>query len=297
MPNVRSSILSLLIISAITGCNGPALRKSKSPLAPAQMSADSIVLEMFFVRFPFGDSSANEALWEEIDEQQFPPDLRQYLTQNGFRAGVVDGHIPGELAKLLELNKQQEPEKESGETTEGTKIDSFDEQPRVVHRRLQIRPGQRSEIIASAVYDELPVLMCCAGQLSGRTYNQAQGMFEVKSFPQPDGRVRLELVPELHHDQPRQRWVGGQGMLRLDTSRPKQIYEDMTMKARLAPGGMLILGSLPNRPGSLGHHFFTENQGRLEQKLLVIRFSQAQQDGLFNPPETLVLDDQSYAAP
>lgn len=292
---VRPYILLLLLVSTLGGCKFPALRPGKSPLTPARMSSDSIVLEMFFVRFPFGDVTANETLWEEIDEQQFSPDLRRRLAENGFRIGVIEGQMPVELSKLLELNLKPDEEAEEGSEnkTEVTKIESFDEEPRVVHRRLQIRPGQRSEIIASAVYDELPVLMCSSGQLSGQTYNQAQGMFEVKSHPQPDGRVRIELVPELHHDQPRQRWVGRQGMLRLDTSRPKQVYEDLKMATKLAPGGMLILGSLPNRPGSLGHHFFTEKQERLDQKLLVIRLSQTQQDGLFNPPEPLDLSEQT----
>ncbi len=113
----------------------------------------------------------------------------------------------------------------------------------------------------------------------------------MKSFPQPDGRVRLELVPELHHDQPRQRWVGNQGMFHLDASRPKRVFDDMTMSADLAPGAMLVLSSLPNRPGSLGHHFFTENGERLEQKLLIVRLSQTQHDGLFNPPEPLKLEE------
>ena len=89
------------------------------------------------------------------------------------------------------------------------------------------------------------------------------------------------------------RWVGNQGMLRLEASRPKRVYDDMTITADLSPGAMLVLSSLANRPGSLGHHFFTQNDGRLEQKLLVVRLSQTQQDGLFSPPEPLKLEDQA----
>ena len=272
----------------MTACNGPAVQRAKLPLAPPQMSSDSVVLEMFFVRFPFGNVTANDDLWAEVDEQQFPAELRRRLAQNGFRVGLVEGQMPCELSKLLELNRQVESVEEV-EKIEGAKIDQFDEQPRVVRRHLQVRPGQRSEIIASGIYDQLPVLLCCSGQLSGQTYNQAQGLFQVVPQVRPDGRVRLELVPELHHDQPRQRWAGGQGILRLDTSRPKQVYEDMTMTADLSPGGMLILGSLPNRPGSLGHHFFTESNGRIEQKMLVIRLAQTQHTILFDPPEPLDL--------
>jgi len=189
--------------------------------------------------------------------------------------------MPVELSKLLELSGKPAPDGQ----IEGAKVADLDTEPRVVRRHLQLRAGQRSEIIASGVYPELPLLLSESGQLCGQPYNQAQCIFAIKSFPQSDGRVRLELVPELHHDQPRQRWVGGQGVLRLETGRPKRVFDDLKLSPELAPGAMLVLSSLSNRPGSLGHHFFTENDGRLEQKLLVIRLSQTQHDGLFNPSE------------
>jgi hypothetical protein len=41
----------------------------------------------------------------------------------------------------------------------------------------------------------------------------------------------------------------------------------------------------------LGDYFFTENDnGKSEQKLLIVRLSQTQHNGLFDPPETLKLD-------
>ena len=273
MPSARPRVVPLLAVLAIAGCATP-LQVGKSPLRPAQMSPDSVVLEMFFIRFPFGDPAADEKLWDQVDEQSFSPQLRERLLGNGFRVGLVSGQLPVELSKLLELSGKPAP---TGEI-EGAEISDLETQPRVVRRHLQLRAGQRGEIIASGVYPQLPVLVRQSGQLSGQTYNQAQGIFAVKSLPQPDGQVRLELVPELHYDQPRQRWVGNQGILRLEASRPKQEFDDMTIAADLSPGTALILSSLSNRPGSLGHHFFTENDGQLEQKLLVVRLSQTQHD-------------------
>ena len=286
MPSGRRQAVLLLAVLAIAGCATP-LPKAKSPLTPPQMSPDSVVLEMFFVRYPFGDSAVNEKLWQEIDEQCLAPELRERLARNGFRVGQIGGQMPVELSKLLDLSSKPPPDGQ----IEGAKVADLDTEPRVVRRHLQLRAGKPGEIIASGVYPELPLLLSESGQLCGQTYNQAQGIFAIKSFPQSDGRVRLELVPELHHDQPRQRWVGSQGILRLDTSRPKRAFDDMTLTADLAPGAMLVLSSLPNRPGSLGHHFFTENTGRMEQKLLIVRVAQTQQDGLFARPEPLKLDE------
>jgi hypothetical protein len=285
---LRASVVAAALLT-LAGCAEAPLTKGTSPLRPAQMSPDSVVLEMFFVRFPFGDKDINEKLWEQIDEQRFSPDLRQRLARNGFRVGMLGGQMPGELSKLMELSDKPA----AADRAEGEKIENLQAEPRVVRRRLQLRAGQRSEITASTIYPQLPVLVCESGRVSGQTYDQAQGIFAMKSLPQADGRVRLELVPELHHDQSRQRYIGSQGMFRLDTSRPKKVYDDMAITAELAPGSMLILSSLANRPGSLGHHFFTESEPRLEQKLLIVRLAQTQHDGLFSPPDPLKLDEQT----
>jgi hypothetical protein len=100
----------------------------------------------------------------------------------------------------------------------------------------------------------------------------------------------VQLVPELQHDQPKQRWdLDNQGVMRLDSSKPKEVYDDMAIAADLRCGAMIVLSSLPNRPGSLGHYFLTTNDGKLEQKLLIVRLSQTQQDPLFSPPPELKL--------
>lgn len=195
MPSGRPQALLLLAALAIAGCTTP-VHKGKSPLTPAQMWSDTVVLDVFSVRYPFGDATINEKLWEEIDEQQFPPELRERLTRNGFRAGLVSGQMPVELSKLLELSDKPAPDATLGET----KIGDLQAEPRVLRRHLQLRAGGSGELVASGIYPELAVLLCEPGQLGGQTYSQAQGILAVKPIPQPDGRIRLELVPELHHD-------------------------------------------------------------------------------------------------
>ena len=281
----RTALL-LPALLAIAGCIQPIKPKGKSPLEPARMSPDSTVLELFFVRFPLGDAEANGRLWQEVDEQHFPPELRQRLMRNGFRVGLVGGQIPFTLSKLMEL--ADKPSLAAGHVR--TNLAEVDSKPRVMRRHLQIRAGRRAEIIASGVYERLPVLICQAGKLSGETYTQAQGLLAAKTFPQSDGRVRVELVPELHHSRSRQRWVGDQGVLRLETGRPRRVFGKMAVSATLSPGSMILLSSLPSRPGSLGHQFFTDSDGRPEQKLLVVRLAQTQHDGLFGPPQVLPLE-------
>jgi hypothetical protein len=277
----------VLALLALAGCTKP-LIKGKSPLAPARMSPDSCVLDVFFIRVPFGDPQANDVLWQELDEQHFPADLRGRLMRNGFRIGVVDGQIPIALSNLLELGDKPAPPDE----LMGTNLTDLSSKPRVTRQHMQVRAGRPNEIVASGMYEQLPVLLCDSDRrnVNGETYDQAQGFFNLKAFPLPDGRVRIDMLPEIHHDQPRQRRVEDQGVIRLDFSRPKRVFEDMAISASLSPGGMFVMTSLPNLSGSLGHHFFTENEGRSEQKLLVIRLSQTQHDGLFVTPEELSLE-------
>jgi hypothetical protein len=276
----------VLALLALAGCTNP-LSKGRSVLRQPELPADSIVLDVFFARFPLGDPEANEQLWQEVDEQHFPAELRKRLAQNGFRVGLVGSHLPVALSKLLDLKDKPAP---AGAETE-IKVADLGGEPRVERRHMPLRSGGQGQLIASPVYDQLTVLLCEPAGLCGQTYAQAQAMLTVTATAEADGRVRVQLVPELHHDQPKQHWVGDQGAFRLDTSRPKRVFDDLGVSASLAPGAMLLVTSLPSRPGSLGHHFFTEKTEPAEQKLLVVRLAQTQHDGLFSPPEPLKLDE------
>ena len=273
----------LLFLAAVllAGCETLQTTPGKSPLRPAQMTPGSVAVDIVFVRCPLGDPAVNGKMWEEIDEQHFPAELRQRLARNGFRAGVIGTKVPQALAKLLELNEKPP----RGDQIHEAHPADMEANKHPIQRRLQMRVGNRNEIIASSVYEQLPVLLCEGGELRGQTYAEAQAMLAVKAFPLADGRVRFEFTPELHHDQPRRRFVGDQAMMRLETSRPRRVFEELSMSAYLSPGAMVILSSLPDRPGSLGHYFFTEGEdNHVEQKLLVLRLIQTQHDDLVAPP-------------
>jgi hypothetical protein len=271
----------MLLVLCQAGCR-PIMpdAKGQSPLKPAGLSQDSVVLDIFFIRFPFGEEKDNEKLWEEIDEQHFSPECRQRLIENGFRVGRIGGRIPVELSRLLELgDKPAEP----GEPNQ-LAVEDIGKGPRVNRRHLQIKPCQRSEIMASEVYGELPIIVKDdSDQISGKFLKQAQGMLALCAELKSDGQVSLSITPEVHYGQPLKRWVSGaQGVLKLDSSRSREVFDSLAARATLAPGDMFVVSTLSNRPGSLGHYLFTEtNSGKLEQKLLVIRLSQTQHDDLF----------------
>ncbi len=253
------------------------------------MSPDAMVLDVFFVPVQFDDPQANVVLWQELDEQHFPPEVRRELSSRGFRVGVTGGQIPVALSQFMGLNDKPAPSSNENQIC----LDMIDSQSGVLRRHMPLRPGRRGEIHTSRIYDKVPVLETNAsGRLSGRDYAQAEGVLAVKAYPQSDGRVRLDLIPELHYGSVRQGWVGNNGILRMDAGKARRPFDEMTFSATLTPGQMLVVSSLPNRTGSLGHYFLTQDSsGEIEQRLLVLRLSQTQHDDLLALPEVLPLDD------
>jgi hypothetical protein len=281
--SLRTTAIALLVLLATAFGRHPILTTpKKSPFAPLPMSPDSCVLEVFSIRLPHGDQQVNQTLWEEVDELHFASEARQRLMQNGFRVGLLSGQIPKSLAELMDLSAKPPIAQEE----EQIALADLAANPRIVRSRMHARTGQRCEVVTSGIYEQLPLLLCENGEVGGKTYEQAQGVLALKAFPQSDGSVQIEVTPELQYGQSQKKFVPDQGVWRPDFCRPKLAFAELAINAKLAPGSMLVLTSLPNLSGSLGHYFFTEKDGRLEQKLLIIRLTQTQHDDLFSPSNT-----------
>ena len=180
------------------------------------------------------------------------------MEKNGFRAWYHRGPV---AALALPLAGPEGPTKPDGEAQQ-VKIADLVTPPRVSSQHMQTRAGQRYEIASSSLLEKMPVLFSEGGEIHGLSYEQAQGIFSMSIAPQPDGRVQLELVPEIQYGQNQQHFVGDQSIFRLETGRRKRAFENLKLTAVMGPGAMLLLGSQPNRPGSLGHYFFSESDGR-----------------------------------
>jgi hypothetical protein len=251
-------------------------------LQPTLMPPGTVALEVFSICLPPDSPNLVKSIWAEVDEQDFPVDVRRQLEKNGFRAGVLAGEIPPSLSQLLDL--KQAPSA-SGEV-QHVNIADLASPASVTTQHMQTRAGQRYEIAASSVLDKMPIFASDAGEIHGQIYEQAQGVFALHVTPDPDGRVELELVPEVHHGQTKQHWVGDQSMFRVETSRPKRAFDELKLTATLGPGAMLLLGSRPERQGSLGHYFFLESNGsddRFGEKLILVRVCQTQHNDLVSP--------------
>jgi hypothetical protein len=278
---VRTSWLIILGGVLLVGCESLTKRPAGEPssLPIPKPTLDSVGLEVAFLRLTPDEEKQIAPMWDDIDESHLPTEVRRRLAANGIVCGLIGGQMPAALRELISQSTASSDAK-------GIQIGSTQ-----LHtcRHLQSRHGQRSELLASEVNPTMTVLTADEGHVSGKTYRDAQCIWAVKTFTQSDGRVRIELVPEVHHGQPQNEWIGqASGVFQQVTARPRHVFEDLRVETDLAAGQTLVLSSAPTGQG-LGKHFFTfstqaDTPGR---KLLLIRLAGMQQNGLFSPDPLL----------
>lgn len=272
MSHARPCSLLLLLLACVGGCALWKEPPSEPPSLPAaKMAADSVVLEIAFVRLSGEALAQQDELWRQVDEQPLPAETRRRMVENGLRAGVVSSQLPPLLRTLLE-------EKADALAVTGPGIP---EDVTASQRQLQSRAGKRGVILAGSQQPKLALLLQQNGTVTGGEFAQAQCLFAVKTFPQGDGSVRLELVPEIEHGETRQRWIGQEGSFRVDSGREQKVLDHLRMDLRLSPGEVLVVTCTSEQKG-LGKHFFGSGDPG-EQKLLMIRIAQTQYDDVFAP--------------
>jgi hypothetical protein len=273
--------LALILGACAAGCASNSIStRNKSPLAPFKPSLETSTLEVMFVRHEYKLPALNEDLWNAVDETALPAEVRSAISKNGLRAGVIAGALPLRIESTLSSPSPALPS-----ATEGpgavTSIGQAASAPTISRRTLHVLPQQRSELLASDVYERLNLLVRDGDEGCGHQYFKARCAVAITSTPLGDGRVRLSLVPEVQHGEPRQQYRGDDGMWRVDSARPKVSLETMAFEVVLSAGQTVVIGARADRPASVGHYFFTEPvNGELEQKLLLIRFTGNKYDQL-----------------
>ncbi|MEX0586222.1 MAG: hypothetical protein WD176_06245, partial [Pirellulales bacterium] len=247
--------------------------------------------EVFIVHHPLGERETTREIWNDVDEQELPPTVRRKLAQHGFRVGVSGSELPPAVQELLAA---------SGNTTAADHSDpeGSGAQPMASRQELRLRPGSRGEIVPSPVHERLTVITCDDREVSGKTYYTAQGRLAIRCQPQGDGRVQVEVVPQLIHGQPRRRFVGDDGVLRFETGQPKVVFDALKIAPTLSPGQMLLIGCAEEPLSSLGRDFLCDTtSGKPIQKLLILRLAHsAYDDSLGDSPGDALADAPGTAS-
>ncbi len=271
----------VLVGIALAGCAQLATQPEEpSKLPPARMSADSVVLEVAFVRLPAADQEAYDTIWSQADEQHFPAELRRELGANGLRVGILGQQLPGELRSLLDAAPNVLEDRSEDVATGDTEVNR-------TARRMQCRNGRRAKILISKTFPSLALLVREEGRIRGHQLSDAQCLLALKAYPQGDGRVKLDITPEVEHGQPKTQWVGSEGSLMQRIGRDKLVFDRLRLDAKLTPGQVLLVSNTAEIKGP-GESFFAETaNGTVERTLLLVRVAQTQLDDLFTPDHAL----------
>lgn len=285
-----------LCLLAFAGCQGmqsadvcpPGLGTRKNFLRSAnELHREDVMLEVIMLRCPYGDPRLNDELWNDADEQMLSPSLRKRLAGNGFRVGVVGNQIPYSLMQLMEM--KDEPPPTSGVTT--IRLDDMVNTPKVMRADIYVEDDRPYEIYASGVKPEATILFNENGTPGGRTFQDVQGVFAMKTRQKGDGWVSVEVTPELQYGEMRQKFTSDTGTARITMARPKQIFESLACEMAIAPGQIIIISNLKNQHGNLGHFFLTDDDAEKRyQKIICIRVRNTARHDMFPRDGTLPLD-------
>lgn len=271
----RCHIALILWLLMAAGCATWNEKKADFQLPPLRVSPDAIVCETAFARWDVPQGGEDE-LSKLMDEQILPPDLRRRLADNGLRAGVLDGPLPEILRKNLEATLDPQSVLTSPTVAMGDEILSRREQ-------RQCRVGVREEIeILPQSSQRIVVLVNEEGRVRAESFEQPRGILAITAQPDPDGRVRVELIPAIDHGDMRQRVIGNPGGFRFDARRDQRLFECVALSTMLTPSQTLIVTTTPEAKG-LGSTFFSNRFASSdEQLLLLLRLSRGQHDTLFS---------------
>lgn len=292
-------IAAVLLLATWFAVGGCAVWQKAEDVPPSELpnqrvSDETVTLEIARVALSSADELAIAAIWDEIDEQNLPLEKRRELDENGFRVGVISFHMPAPLRAIMSRSKGERGLNGS----EMVRVDG-EEMVAVNHRRFP--RGKRGEYILVPARSELALLESENGILTGETYREAECKLILTAFPQNDGRVRIDVTPEIHHGIPRQHYAAGEGMLRIETRKERKVLEQVGFSATLQAGQTLILSGTEHLKG-LGQAYFEREQGGTRRRqLLLIRLAGTQFDDLFQrrqvAEEKISLNEESTEDP
>ncbi|MFP6621714.1 MAG: hypothetical protein VB877_20385 [Pirellulaceae bacterium] len=248
-------------------------------LPPPRMSADSVILEIAFVHVTPNDNRLDADFWHDLDEIPLAWKTHQRLQRNGIRCGLIAGQIPDSLQQLIQADKN---------TLDVKGLNgNLEHDLRRRNQRIHSRAGRRGHIILGhQIQPTMHMVFRDDDYASGETFHRAQCALEIRTYPQGDGRVRIQLLPEIQHGDMRSQYVGHDGSWLLNNNRETRSFSSLAMEVLMTPGESLALSCTPEVKG-LGQHMFADGKHDSDtQYLVLIRLVQTQFDELFAPDQS-----------
>ena len=264
---IAVSFICLLALGC-TQWNATTKASGVAKLPIPQMSRDSIGIEVATVTVSAERQHMLEDIFSRLDEQVLPPETRQVLALNGFRAGVLGAQLPENLKLLLleTSDRKQHPTADTHQYQDDLKyIQCRPDSPRLVklwkaHRDI-VANYNNGEFATSEELEEAN----CHVRVSG-TQNGSLG-------------ATIQIVPEIEFGPLRQQYVVQDNAFHIEAKRDVIEYDQLAMDLPLRSGEVLMV-TCDSDPKKLGQSFFVEPDYG-SQKLLLIRLSQTQFEDYF----------------
>ena len=258
------ALVATLAITPLAGCSllqAPGGRKGGDAATAEggeKVAPKRCAVTISILTRPLKDEVLNQAAWRLADEQALDADERHALEANGVRLGIVSGDLPAEVLALLQAPPPH-------------KVDP---------KTVLIPDGDTLLIPLGTAVPIASLLLSRDGHAVGKEYQDACGAFRVTATQQGDDGVSLRIVPEVHHGA-YQRRVGSDPaagafapqQFLFKEGQEEESFRDLAATLTLRPGQVLLIGSLPERRGSIGDFLLTEaeaNSDRMLQRLVVV---------------------------
>jgi hypothetical protein len=255
----RQAVLLAVLTGALGGCL-PA-RTEPAPAGydvrrafPGPTGEDVVQIDVAQVERLPGDRFINHELWELADEQGVSLERKPVLEANGFRVCQLGGVPPAGLQALL------------------TSVRSCPDP-----HHLQLRAGTAAPVLLGAPWRRCRFELHQEGREVPVDLEEAQCLLEVVPRLGEDGRTVLTFTPHVRHGReqvaPRpQQDAAGSLRWGWDARQPDEAYPWLEWELTVSPNEYVVVGTVLDRPGTLGHRCFLHEEGRRRvQRLLVIR--------------------------
>jgi hypothetical protein len=242
---------------------------------------NSIQLEIIFVERPIDDPLLGSALWDKIDQAgALDSDVRESLSENGFRVGQAGSHPPRALETLLGLQSEIPDDAESPDSKH------------LIGHRVALRSGAATEIQTSRFRSKSSLRIPGTNGIRIKDFLNSRCVLRLKAKRLQNGWAQLEFLPEIHHGpqtwRPTATKAGWQGQT---TQRINKLY-DLRFSVTLNLGEFVVItsNSFPaddsdngSDATSLGPHFFLSGpKDQKLQRVLIVRLSNVNQsDGIY----------------
>lgn len=248
---VRVLLLSLSIALGVALSGGCARLKDQPvatendnsfSIARSSMNPGAVAVQLAVVQLDSDQAEMFEGFWDHLDQLKLPLAVRKTGDQNGLRYAVMSPQIPNVLPKLL---KSREIDLDSLDDLKKQMAQAglLKSPPRIVsHQRIENDTGEDYAITTSDIYQQKRWSIDDGSGIPLTGFGElVKGVYRFTGFPQPDGAVRLVMLPEVHHGVPRQRYDVSQRTFLMNESQIETKVTPLEFKVDLRPGESLII--------------------------------------------------------